>query len=57
MEGVKIVKIELLVDGREIPLNDFVQKIVGNVIQAMVETLHTVDCGWKEVSIHIEKNE
>jgi len=33
------VKIELLVDGRKIPMNDFVQKIVINVIQAMVETL------------------
>jgi len=49
------VKIELLVDGRKIPMNDFVQKIVGNVIQAMVETLHTIDGGWQEISIHIEK--
>jgi hypothetical protein len=51
------VKIELLVDGRKIPMNDFVQKIVGNVIQAMVETLHTIDGRWKEISIHIEKDD
>jgi len=51
------VKIELLVDGRKIPLNDFVQKIVGNIIQAMVESLHTIDNGWKEISIHIEKDD
>jgi len=44
------LKIELLVDGRKIPMNDFVQKIVGNVIQAMVETLHTIDSRWKEIS-------
>jgi hypothetical protein len=51
------MKIELLVDGRKIPMNDFVQKIVVNVIKAMVETLHTIDGGWKEISIHIEKDE
>ncbi len=53
----KKMKIELLVDGRKVPMNDFVQKIVVNVIKAMVETLHTIDSGWKEISIHIEKDE
>jgi hypothetical protein len=51
------LKIELLVDSRKIPMNDFVQKIVVNVIQAMVETLHTIDSRWKEISIHIEKDD
>jgi len=51
------MKIELLVDGRKIPMNDFVQTIVGNVIKAMVETLHTIDSGWKEISIHVEQDE
>jgi hypothetical protein len=51
------VKIELLVDGRKVPMNEFVEKIVGNVIQAMVETLHTIDSGWNEISIHIEKGD
>jgi hypothetical protein len=49
------MKIELLVDGRKILMNEFVQKIVSSVIQAMAETLHTVDGTWKEISIHIEK--
>jgi hypothetical protein len=53
----KKVKTELLVDGRKIPMNDFVQKIVVNVIKAIVETLHTIDSEWKEISIHIEKDE
>lgn len=51
------MKTELLVDGRKIPMNDFVQKIVVNVIKAIVETLHTIDSEWKEISIHIEKDE
>lgn len=50
------MKIELLVDERKIQMNDFVQKIIVNVIKAMVETLHTIDNEWKEISIHIEKD-
>jgi hypothetical protein len=49
------MKIELSVDGRKIPMNEFVQKIVGNVIKAMVETLHTINSEWKDISIHIER--
>jgi hypothetical protein len=37
-------------------MNEFVQKIIGNVIQSMVETLHTIEGEWKEISIHIEKD-
>lgn len=51
------MKIELLVDGKKIPMNDFVQKIVVDVIKAMVETLHNIDNEWKEISIHIERDE
>ncbi|HIH95074.1 TPA: hypothetical protein HA338_14000 [Methanosarcina acetivorans] len=51
------MKIELMVDGRKIPMNEFVQKIVGNVIKAMVETLHTINNDWKEISIHVEQEE
>ena len=49
------MKIELSVDSRKIPMNEFVQKIVGNVIKAMVETLHTINPEWKDISIHIER--
>lgn len=49
------MKVELLVDDRKIPTNEFIQKILGNVIKAMVESLHTIDDGWKEISIKVEK--
>ena len=49
------MKIELLVDDRKIPTNEFIQKILGNVIKAMVESLHTIDDEWKEISIKVEK--
>ncbi len=51
------MKVELLLDGKKIPMNEFVQKIVVNVIKAMVETLHNIDSEWKEISIHIERDE
>lgn len=51
----KKMKIELSVDDRKIPTNEFVQKILGNVIKAMVESLHTIDDEWKEISIKVEK--
>lgn len=44
----KKMKVELLVDETKIPMNEFVQKIVVNVIKAMVETLHNIDNEWKE---------
>ena len=49
------MKVELLVDDRKIPTNEFIQKILGNVIKAMVESLHTIDDEWKEISIKVEK--
>jgi hypothetical protein len=49
------VKIELLVDGRKIPMNEFVQKIVGNVIQAMVETLHTITADGRKSPFTLKK--
>jgi hypothetical protein len=51
------MKIELMVDGRKIPMNEFVQTMIGNVIKAMVETLHTIDSEWKEISIRVEQDE
>ncbi|WP_197073987.1 MULTISPECIES: hypothetical protein [unclassified Methanosarcina] len=49
------MKIELLVDDKKIPTNEFIQKILGNVVKAMVESLHAVDDEWKEISIKVEK--
>ncbi len=49
------MKVELLVDDRKIPTNEFIQKILGNVIKAMVESLHSIDDEWKEISIKVEK--
>lgn len=47
------MKVELVIDGRAIPLNDFTQEIIGNVIAAMAQSLRGVN-GWKEISIKVQ---
>jgi hypothetical protein len=49
------MKVNLMVDGQPIPLNEFTQEIIGNVAVAMAESLRGVDPGCKEIKISIEK--
>lgn len=48
------MKVELVVDGQAIPLNDFTQEIIGNVTAAMAQSLRGVKAGWKEITIKVE---
>ena len=47
------MKVEMTVDGKVIPLNDFTQSIIGNVAAAMAESLHGVAVGEKEIVIKV----
>ena len=47
------MKVELSIDGRKIPMNKFVQKIVGSTIRGMVDTLDDVGA-WKTLEVRIE---
>ena len=49
----KSMKVELLVDGRRIPMNNFVQSIFKNVILAMISTLKGVDENWEKIELRI----
>ncbi len=49
------MKVELLVDGHVIPLNDFMQDIIGNVISAMAQSLRGVEAGWKEITVKVQE--
>ncbi len=49
------MKVELIVDGEPIPLNDFTQEIIGNVAVAMAESLRGVGQSWKEMEIRVTK--
>ncbi len=49
------MKVNLMVDGQAIPLNEFTQEIIGNVAVAMAESLRGVDQGWKEIKIKVDR--
>ncbi|WP_230741351.1 hypothetical protein [Methanooceanicella nereidis] len=50
------MKIELVADGKKIPMNKFVQKIIAATIKGMVETLDDVE-EWKTLEIKIEQED
>jgi len=47
--------IELLIDGKKIPMNSYVRSVFFKVIEAMVSTLKGVDEEWRKVEIKLEK--
>ncbi|AFC98984.1 hypothetical protein Mtc_0213 [Methanocella conradii HZ254] len=51
------MKVELVVDGNRIPLNRFVQKILGSGVAGMVETLDSVETPWRIIELKVEKGE
>jgi hypothetical protein len=57
VENDKVIKMEseLIVDGEKIPMNEFLQKILGNMVGGAVETLHGVESEWTEVSLKIKR--
>ncbi len=50
------MKAELNLDGKKIPMNKFVQKIVASGIKGMIDTLDGVG-PWKKLVITIEEEE
>lgn len=50
------MKVEMMVDGKVIPLNDFTQEIVGNVAVAMAESLRGVGQDWREIKIKLQQD-
>ncbi len=49
------MKVELTVDGKAIPLNDFTQAIIGNVATAIANSLRGVAADEKEIVIKVHK--
>jgi hypothetical protein len=50
------MKVEMAVDGKIIPLNDFTQEIIGNVAAAMAQSLRGVAPGEKEIVIKVQRD-
>jgi len=47
--------LKLKVDGKEIPLNEFVEKILNGVIVGAVASLRGIREDWKKIEIEVEK--
>ena len=54
-QKVSHLTVKLKVDGKDIPLNDFVESILGGTIVGAVATLNGVDAGWRKIEIQIQK--
>lgn len=52
---MKEVDIILEIDGKEIPMNDFVRKILIGMITGSIETLRGVGTEWKNINISLKK--
>ncbi|MGA3059414.1 MAG: hypothetical protein ABSD92_03490 [Candidatus Bathyarchaeia archaeon] len=46
---------KLKVDGKEIPLNEFVEKILSGTITGAVTSLRGIKEDWKKIEIEIQK--
>lgn len=49
------VDVKLLIDGKEIELNEFVVKILGGTIVGAVTSLRGIKSDWKEIEIKVKK--
>lgn len=49
------MKMKLVVDGEEIPLNEFVEKILSGTIIGAVTSLSGIKKDWKDIQIEIVK--
>ncbi len=47
------MEVRLVVDGEEIELNQYVMKVFGRVVEALVSTLKGVDEDWDVVQIEV----
>ena len=48
--------VKLKADGRDIPLNEFTQEIIGNVTVAMAQSLRGVSPDWKGIEIQVTQD-
>ena len=50
-----LLKVSLLVDGKEIKINEFVEDFFGRTLQGAISTLKEVNRNWKELDIKLKR--
>lgn len=49
------MEVKLLVDGKEIDLNEFVVKILSGTLEGAVNSLRGIKGDWKEIEVKVTK--
>ena len=49
------LSLKLKIDGKDIPLNEFVEKIINGTITGAVSSLKGIKEDWKKIEIEIQK--
>ena len=49
------MRVKLVVDGKDVPLNNYVQSVFGKVLSALVSTLKGVDEDWGELRVEVRR--
>lgn len=49
------MEVELTVDGEDIPMNNFVQKIIAGVVGGAAQSLEGVEGDWKDIEITVSR--
>jgi hypothetical protein len=49
------MEVKLKVDGKDIPLNEFVEKMLGGTVKGAVESLRGIDSKWEKIVIEVER--
>jgi hypothetical protein len=52
---VTTLSLKLKVDGKEIPMNEFVEKILNGTITGAVTSLRGIKEDWKKIELEIQK--
>lgn len=50
-----MMEVKLKVDGKDIPLNEFVEKMLGGTVKGSVESLRGIDSKWERIIIEVER--
>ena len=50
------MKVELIVDGKKIPMNRFVQEFIAGTVSGMVGTLDDVEASPKKIELTVERD-
>lgn len=49
------MNVELKIDGKNIPLNEYVTKVFSSVILGLIDTLHAIPEDWETLQIEVNK--